>query len=396
MPNGFGGFDIYVSNLENGKWSEPINLGEDVNTQGNEITPFYSTSMLWFASNNHDGLGGYDIFSAQKIGDGFINVQNMGLGINSEGNDMFPYVKNLVMYFTSDRPGGKGEEDIYRAPMSERHYTIDLMDGSYTHIPDAVVINEETPPPAISLESFKVTSQGDIDDILSGARRVSLSEMVGNKNKPKVYFIQLASMNSDAANTMKFKSLIKYGNIYKVRVNNTFKVRLGYFLERGETSTLLSKVRNSGFKDAFIVEQELNTSDLELMLSQTDNVAASGSASNSNTKTKQESNVNASNTNAGHESHNFEYTKPLPANTTKEYKVRLGAFEDPIWFDSKNVRGLGKLEQWTKGAWTIFILGGFNSFEEAEKAKIAAINRGYADSEVVIDNGGIIERIKKN
>lgn len=388
-PGGFGGFDLYVSNIENGKWSDPVNLGEDVNTDGNEITPFYSNSMLWFASDNHEGLGGYDIFSAQNIGDGFINVQNMGLGINSESNDFFPNVKNLVMYFTSDRTGGKGEEDIYRAPLSERHYTIDLIDGSYTHMPDAVALNEETPPPAVSLESFKVTSQSNIDEMLSGARRVSLSEMVENKTKPKVYFIQLASMSNDASNTNKYKSLIRYGNIYKVRVNNTFKVRLGYFLERGETSTLLGKVRNSGFKDAFIVEQELNTSDLELMLSQTD-YSTTNSASSSTPKHKSETN------NPGNISNNFEYTKPLPPASAKEYKVRLGAFEDPIWFDSKNVKDLGKLEQWTKGAWTIFILGGFNSFEEAEKARIMAINRGYADSEVVIDNGGIIERIKKN
>ena len=54
------------------------------------------------------------------------------------------------------------------------------------------------------------------------------------------------------------------------------------------------------------------------------------------------------------------------------------------------------MEQWTKGAWTIFILGGYSNYDDADQARIQAINRGYADAEVVIDNGGIIERIKKN
>ena len=60
------------------------------------------------------------------------------------------------------------------------------------------------------------------------------------------------------------------------------------------------------------------------------------------------------------------------------------------------MRDLGRLEQWTKGAWTIFILGGYSNYDDADQARIQAINRGYADAEVVIDNGGIIERIKKN
>ncbi|HMT00121.1 MAG TPA: hypothetical protein PKA12_15310, partial [Saprospiraceae bacterium] len=146
-------------------------------------------------------------------------------------------------------------------------------------------------------------------------------------------------------------------------------------------------------KDAFIVEQELSTSDLELMLSQLDNINNAG-----NVNSAPKSNPTVHNNKPKNDAHtgNFEYTKPLPEVTDREYKVRLGSFEDPIWFDSKKVRDLGRLEQWTKGAWTIFILGGYSNYDDADQARIQAINRGYADAEVVIDNGGIIERIKKN
>ena len=123
---GFGGMDIYRSSFDGTKWTAPENLGEDVNKKGNEITPFYSSGMLWFASDGHEGMGGYDIFM-QNTSAGFLNVQYGGYGINSVSNDYFPYVKNLVMYFTSDRIEGKGKEDIYRAPITEHNYTVETL-----------------------------------------------------------------------------------------------------------------------------------------------------------------------------------------------------------------------------------------------------------------------------
>jgi len=59
-PGGYGGFDIYVSYFEDGKWSKPENLGPEVNSTGNEITPFFDGEQLYFASDFHFGLGGYD------------------------------------------------------------------------------------------------------------------------------------------------------------------------------------------------------------------------------------------------------------------------------------------------------------------------------------------------
>ena len=389
---GFGGMDIYRSTFDGNKWTSPENLGEDVNTKGDEITPFYASGMLWFASNGHEGMGGYDIFYAQNTSAGFLNVQYAGYGINSVSNDYFPYVKNLVMYFTSDRMEGKGKEDIYRAPITEHNYTVETYEAPLVSVIETEVAEEENEPAAYAINEASVSTKGidNIDALLTGARRVSIGEVLSTKDKPRVYFIQLASMIADNSDVSKFKNLVKFGNIYKVKVNNATKVRLGYFLERSETDVLLAKVRGEGFKDAFIVEQELSTSELELMLSQLDNKVTPTVAPPSpktNTVPKRD---HAPVTN------NFEYTKPLENSYNREYKVRLGSFEDPIWFDSKKVKDLGRLEQWTKGAWTIFILGGFENYNEAEQARIQALNRGYADAEVVIDNGGIIERIKKN
>ncbi|MBL0082738.1 MAG: PD40 domain-containing protein [Saprospiraceae bacterium] len=392
---GFVGMDLYKSTFDGTNWTAPENLGQDVNGKGNEITPFYASGILWFASESHGGLGGYDIFSSQNTSAGFIDVQHAGYGINSVSNDYFPHVKNLIMYFTSDRMGGKGREDIYRSPISEHTFTVEEMDAPLVSQIETETVEEESEPAAYALNEATLNygKVENIDALLMGARRVSIGEVLASKDKPRVYFIQLASMIANNSDVNKFKTLVKFGNIYKVKVNNSTKVRLGYFLERSETDVLLQKVRSEGFKDAFIVEQELSTSDLELMLSQMDNKNATGNVSST---PKNNSTVHNNKPKNDAVTGNFEYTKPLPEVTDREYKVRLGSFEDPIWFDSKKVRDLGRLEQWTKGAWTIFILGGYSNYDDADQARVQAINRGYADAEVVIDNGGIIERIKKN
>ena len=79
-----------------------------------------------------------------------------------------------------------------------------------------------------------------------------------------------------------------------------------------------------------------------------------------------------------------------------KYKVRLASYEDPIWFDINKVKDLGRIEQWTKGTWTIFILAGYEDLDQAKDAQIQALNRGFKTAEVVIDNGGILERLKQN
>ena len=79
-----------------------------------------------------------------------------------------------------------------------------------------------------------------------------------------------------------------------------------------------------------------------------------------------------------------------------KYKVRLASYEDPIWFEVNKVKDLGRVEQWTKGTWTIFILAGYTTYEEAKRVQMQAYNRGFKTAEVVVDNNGILERIQQN
>ena len=114
---GFGGMDLYASQFVNGKWSEPMNLGEQVNTAGNDVFPYvHHDGTLYFASDGWQGLGGLDIYEVKmNSNDGIAEIENIGSPFNSPKDD-FSLVMNdqkTEGFFTSARDGGLGRDDIY-------------------------------------------------------------------------------------------------------------------------------------------------------------------------------------------------------------------------------------------------------------------------------------------
>lgn len=119
MPGGIGGTDIYVSDvLEDGTLGTPINMGNIINTEGNETFPFiYSEEgTLYFSSDGHVGLGLMDVFvSVKDENNVVVNVINLGEPINSKKDDIAYYLtkEGFNGYVSSNRKGGIGGDDIY-------------------------------------------------------------------------------------------------------------------------------------------------------------------------------------------------------------------------------------------------------------------------------------------
>ena len=115
MPGGFGGTDLYRSNLIDGEWTEPENLGANVNTKGDEMFPFFnSRNSLFFSSNGHAGKGGLDLYVVNTYGREF-QPGHLGSPMNSSGDDfsLVMHPDGRVGHFASNRIGGLGEDDIY-------------------------------------------------------------------------------------------------------------------------------------------------------------------------------------------------------------------------------------------------------------------------------------------
>ena len=120
MPNGYGGTDIWYSQMQgDGVWGQPINAGGNINSTSDEMFPtINSTDTLYFASNGHAGMGGLDIFAAIGSRNNWTEPVNLKYPINSPGDD-FSYTSQklsadtTIGYFSSNRPGGMGSDDIY-------------------------------------------------------------------------------------------------------------------------------------------------------------------------------------------------------------------------------------------------------------------------------------------
>ena len=156
VPGGYGGMDLYAVYPIDGKWSQMINLGAKVNTAGNEVFPYIAADKtLYFASDGHGGLGNLDMFYTTQ------NMQteewrtptNLGFPFNSPADDFGLIVDrdNKNGYFSSDRAGGYGGDDIYKFYI-ENQFDSPLADSG-KNLDGLVIMDENGNPIAGALVS---------------------------------------------------------------------------------------------------------------------------------------------------------------------------------------------------------------------------------------------------
>lgn len=137
MPGTVGQSDIYkVSINEDGNFGIPENLGKSINTEGKETFPFVTDdNEIYFASDGHPGLGGLDVFVGDINSDGSVgNIQNVGADINSPKDDFAYFIDPVsrLGYFSSNKDGGLGSDDIYKFLETRRLKCIQELSGIIT------------------------------------------------------------------------------------------------------------------------------------------------------------------------------------------------------------------------------------------------------------------------
>ena len=137
MPGGYGGSDIYrIKKESNGQWNKAENLGININTEGDETFPYFdeNSGSILFTSNGRFGLGGFDIFVSKINSNGFQTAINAGAPLNSQYDDFAAILdaKTKKYYFSSNRPSGKGNDDIYTMDLVETKKIDEVVKGVET------------------------------------------------------------------------------------------------------------------------------------------------------------------------------------------------------------------------------------------------------------------------
>jgi outer membrane protein OmpA-like peptidoglycan-associated protein len=156
MPGTYGGQDIWVSKKNGDVWEKPINLGFDINTSEDEVFPTITKlGKLYFSSNGLPGFGDLDIFSAKQFDGKWLLNRNEGLNLNSKSDDFgITFINDSTGYFSSNREGGKGEDDIYYFKFTNKSTTVE---GS-------VLLTENVGDPAKNVKVYLLDNDGKAID----------------------------------------------------------------------------------------------------------------------------------------------------------------------------------------------------------------------------------------
>ena len=154
---GYGGTDIYISARNaNGVWSEPKNLGAEINSAFDEKFPFIAEDgTLYFSSNAPNGLGGLDVYKTKAENGKWLKPENLGAPVNSNKDEFGLIIdgKNQNGYFASNRDGGMGDDDIYKFTYDEAKLDYKVV----VRVEDAAT---KEPIPMASLSLDCKTTQG--------------------------------------------------------------------------------------------------------------------------------------------------------------------------------------------------------------------------------------------
>jgi len=230
---GFGGLDIYKAKKDvNGKWKSVQNLGPVINSSFNENTPFviFNGKALYFSSEGHKSIGGYDIFFCD-LSSAYPIPENMGYPLNTTGNDLFFYPEETGVsgFFSLYDTTSRGKLDIYRV---KHHSELTQKIKKRYGIKDPIKIQKKVAVPVLA-------EKKPIIDSTQAKSMVGLS----------FYTVQIMALQG-ANENHRFKGI---ENIWVEQLKDgLYHYFSGKIATEENATKLLKKILNQGYKDAFI------------------------------------------------------------------------------------------------------------------------------------------------
>lgn len=436
MDNGFGGFDLYSSQFENGSWSAPVNLGEDVNTPGNEITPFLNENKLYFASDYLPGLGGYDVFSIKKVENTWSGLSHMGACVNSPEDD-FGFIvdpKAQSGYFSSTRKGGRGNDDIYKIANINNVTEIDVVQPTMSALPQvtqqqdknwtakSAITADEIAIPALNLEvetqqfssHLLMLSDNEMieSEVLAPSEGIDLNTTTREGLFNQLNYIQHEAIGMDIEDDYPEQEvldaediegilimedasifnldLMPYEKVYFIQIASLAKYtsnlgRFNHFKRFGNVYAMraggMVKIRLGYYQskaEAIKVLKVLKEKGIKEAFIVGDILDANRlELLTARTESVQDTR-----------------DEELVPSYRSKYKVRVASYHSPNRFQTKKISDLGNIEHWTKGEWKIIVLSGFATKGRAESVLRQCKKRGFKDAFLVQEQDGELLRVR--
>jgi len=274
---GIGGFDLYISTKDNIGWSSPINLGNKINTQGNEMFPFLDQeNNLYFSSDGIKGFGGYDIYFCQYNGTGWDKPVNLSHVINTSDDDLAFTLSRLdgkTAFFTRRRTSGSTSVRLIKVVFRDQYALnrLTYLSNAFKYLARAESNTDETVTatagkqadlmPAEQKPVTRPVQQQKISDVPGEPAKQAVG-LVAAGSDVIVYRVQfLTSSKSHGKDEISVAG--KQYETFEYFYNGAYRLCAGNFSSSSMAFDLQKKMKQTGYSDAFVVTFKNNVRSTE-------------------------------------------------------------------------------------------------------------------------------------
>ncbi len=462
---GYGGYDIYYTERIGEGWSTPKNMGSEVNSKRDEISPLVTEEQLFFASNGKAGYGGFDLFTYAWNTE---LTYNLGKDINSASDEyaLFTSDNGATGFFNSNRAGKAGIDRIYafsqvNTPEFEAlAVNLTTQDASASDLnndskrvydrivsteTEEVVTNTTSSNAPVRKEtkrkSATVVLMAEAPKAPTAATVVTEEvriELEDEDNGRTIYSVQVAALSEDNPSSQKImRDLEQVGDVFRVFENKIVKIRVGQFDKESSARHALIRIKNRGYKDAFIVTENLYRNETipistpkhasttsqptyrapaatSTTTTSSSTAAYPASKPVSSTQTKAPTyetqttgtwiesspnddlnkevvveTVNKTEAIKPVDKSNYTKSKAAFANIDPDrlkdipfYRIKLGAYTDLEQVDEESLKKYGTLYYEKMDEWTIVFVGDYLQLEDAEAIRMACQKSGFKAAKI--------------